>query len=95
MEALPRVIQLMSEELGWDKKRQEAEFKNGVEFLASMGLQPARLNQLVPCRWHRYQDVKGKGIGRLAQHPLHGQASLKEADAQATTCRAPNSPARR
>ncbi|KAL2264419.1 hypothetical protein VTK26DRAFT_3306 [Humicola hyalothermophila] len=38
LEALPRVIDIMSEELGWDKKRQDVEWKQTVSFLESMGL---------------------------------------------------------
>ncbi|RMZ81137.1 hypothetical protein DV738_g2454, partial [Chaetothyriales sp. CBS 135597] len=38
LEALPKVIDLMAEELKWDSKRKEAEWKDSVEFLASMGL---------------------------------------------------------
>lgn len=44
LEALPKVIDLMTEELHWDKKRQDTEFKNGVAFLASMGLPKAKLS---------------------------------------------------
>jgi glycerol-3-phosphate dehydrogenase len=36
--ALPKVIELMSEELSWDKKRQEKEFIIATQFLATMGL---------------------------------------------------------
>ncbi|KAL2265582.1 hypothetical protein VTJ83DRAFT_6682 [Remersonia thermophila] len=38
LEALPKVIDIMAQELGWDKKRQEVEWKDAVTFLASMGL---------------------------------------------------------
>ncbi|KAL2116934.1 hypothetical protein VTJ04DRAFT_9102 [Mycothermus thermophilus] len=38
LEALPKVIDIMAEELGWDKKRQEVEWKDTVMFLESMGL---------------------------------------------------------
>jgi len=44
LEALPNVIDLMSEELKWDKKRQEREWKDSVAFLASMGLPKAKLS---------------------------------------------------
>jgi glycerol-3-phosphate dehydrogenase len=37
-EALPRVIEIMAEELGWDKARCEKEHKEGVEYLDTMGL---------------------------------------------------------
>ncbi|PNS13985.1 Glycerol-3-phosphate dehydrogenase, mitochondrial [Sphaceloma murrayae] len=43
LEALPRVIDLMGEELGWGKSRKEQEFKDGVSFLGSMGLPKERL----------------------------------------------------
>lgn len=39
LECLPRVIEIMGEELGWDRKKQESEFDNAVQFLRSMGLQ--------------------------------------------------------
>jgi glycerol-3-phosphate dehydrogenase len=44
LEALPQVIDLMTEELGWDKKRQQREWKDTVSFLASMGLPKSKLS---------------------------------------------------
>ncbi|KAI9793527.1 MAG: mitochondrial glycerol-3-phosphate dehydrogenase [Peltula sp. TS41687] len=38
LEALPGIIDLMSEELGWDGKRQDDEWNDSLRFLASMGL---------------------------------------------------------
>lgn len=38
LEALPGVISLMGEELKWDKNRRDLEWKDSVQFLASMGL---------------------------------------------------------
>ncbi|ORX34271.1 putative glycerol-3-phosphate dehydrogenase [Kockovaella imperatae] len=38
LECLPRIVDIMSEELGWDTKRKEKEFDNAQEFLRSMGL---------------------------------------------------------
>lgn len=43
LEALPRVIDLMAEELGWDSRRKELEWKDTVGFLASMGLAKSKL----------------------------------------------------
>lgn len=40
LEALPKVIGIMSSELKWDKKRQSKEFEDAKEFLLSMGLHP-------------------------------------------------------
>lgn len=38
LEALPRVISIMSAELNWDSARQKMEYTNGIHFLGSMGL---------------------------------------------------------
>ncbi|KAK8086165.1 Glycerol-3-phosphate dehydrogenase [Apiospora phragmitis] len=38
LEAMPRVIDIMSEELGWDSKRKEREWKDTLSYLQSMGL---------------------------------------------------------
>lgn len=38
--ALPRVIEIMSTELGWSRVRQREEYTRGVQFLGSMGLAP-------------------------------------------------------
>ncbi|KAI1748504.1 FAD dependent oxidoreductase-domain-containing protein [Xylaria castorea] len=38
LECLPRIIDIMSQELKWDRKRQEREWKDTVKFLESMGL---------------------------------------------------------
>ncbi|KAL1919841.1 uncharacterized protein VTP21DRAFT_1772 [Calcarisporiella thermophila] len=38
LEALPRVIEIMAEELGWDEARREKEYQQTVEFLYAMGL---------------------------------------------------------
>lgn len=38
LEVLPRVIDIMGEEMGWDNGRKEEEFEDAQEFLKSMGL---------------------------------------------------------
>jgi glycerol-3-phosphate dehydrogenase len=38
VDALPRIIDIMGEELGWDGKRKEKEFDDAIVFLRSMGL---------------------------------------------------------
>ncbi|KAI1178164.1 FAD dependent oxidoreductase-domain-containing protein [Nemania sp. FL0916] len=38
LECLPRIIDIMSQELKWDRSRQEREWKETVSFLESMGL---------------------------------------------------------
>ncbi|CAI6338665.1 unnamed protein product [Periconia digitata] len=44
LEALPKVIDLMSEELNWDAKRKEREWVDTVKYLGSMGLPKSKLN---------------------------------------------------
>lgn len=46
LDVLPRVIDIMSSELGWNRSRQESEFKDATSFLESMGLSHARLENL-------------------------------------------------
>lgn len=54
LEALPKIIDLMAEELKWDVRRQEREWKNTVSFLQSMGLPEPMLSAT------RKQVEKGK-----------------------------------
>jgi glycerol-3-phosphate dehydrogenase len=44
LEALPKVIDLMAEELRWDSNRKDVEWKESVQFLASMGLPKSKLS---------------------------------------------------
>jgi len=44
LESLPKVIDLMAQELNWDQKRKDKEFKDSVQFLASMGLPKSMLS---------------------------------------------------
>ncbi len=43
LEALPKVIDLMAEELKWDSNRKDVEWRESVKFLASMGLPKSKL----------------------------------------------------
>ncbi|KAL4073287.1 FAD dependent oxidoreductase-domain-containing protein [Scleroderma yunnanense] len=45
--ALPRVIEIMSEELAWTRTRQREEFERGIKYLQSMGLPPGAINNNV------------------------------------------------
>ena len=40
LRALPRVVEIMAEDLGWNHSRQRAEIDRATKFLASMGLPP-------------------------------------------------------
>ena len=44
LESLPKVIDLMGQELSWDKKRKEKEWSDTVKFLGSMGLAKSKLD---------------------------------------------------
>ncbi|PKI82702.1 glycerol-3-phosphate dehydrogenase [Malassezia vespertilionis] len=46
IEALPRVIDIMGEELNWTETRKLEEFKEAIYFLASMGVDPSRCAEL-------------------------------------------------
>ena len=61
LEALPMVIDLMAEELKWDSKRKSVEWKDTVQFLASMGLAKSKLNVT-------RQDVES---GKAAEYDEH------------------------
>ncbi|KAL8835346.1 MAG: hypothetical protein Q9205_005038 [Flavoplaca limonia] len=61
LEALPTVIDLMTEELGWSKKRQEKEWHDTVRFLASMGLAKSKLSVT-------RKDVENGKAGEYDEH---------------------------
>jgi len=54
LHALPKVIDIMAEELQWSEQRKEAEWKDTVTFLASMGL-PSDMLQIT-----REQVLRGE-----------------------------------
>ncbi|GAA98993.1 uncharacterized protein L969DRAFT_548382 [Mixia osmundae IAM 14324] len=58
LEALPRIIDLMAPELGWDKKRQRKEFEVAQKFLASMGLPESELKLSL-------EDVRNGAVARM------------------------------
>jgi hypothetical protein len=48
VESLPRVIDIMGEELGWNATRKETEFDQAIYFLRSMGL--PEVSPIIPTR---------------------------------------------
>ncbi|KIV91758.1 hypothetical protein PV10_06265 [Exophiala mesophila] len=58
LQALPRVIDIMAQELKWSKQRKEVEWTDSVRFLESMGL-PRELLQI-----SRVEVEKGLNVGR-------------------------------
>ena len=52
VECLPRVIDIMGEELGWNATRKETEFDQAIYFLRSMGLpEVSRMTMFVVMIW--------------------------------------------
>lgn len=50
LESLPMVVDILAEELHWDKKRKEQELEQGARFLGTMGLPPS-LTEKNPFTW--------------------------------------------
>jgi glycerol-3-phosphate dehydrogenase len=76
LESLPMVIDIMAEELKWDAKRKDAEFKNSVHFLGSMGLPKNKLSLT-------RKDVESGHVGKYADeeyqlYARHGESSDEE-----------------
>ena len=61
LEALPQVIDLMAEELNWNSHRKDKEWKDSVQFLASMGLAKSKLNVT-------RKDVESGKAGEYDEH---------------------------
>lgn len=59
LEALPGIIDIMTTELGWNKTRQDREWKDAVSFLGSMGLPKGKLGL-------SRQDVEAGRVGQYA-----------------------------
>ena len=61
LEALPKVIDLMAQELGWSRARKEREWTDTVQFLASMGLPKSKLDVT-------RKDVENGKVGVYDEH---------------------------
>ena len=61
LQALPTVIDLMAEELSWDSKRKDREWKDAVQFLGSMGLAKSKLTAT-------RNDVESGKAGEYDEH---------------------------
>ena len=96
LEALPKVIDLMAEELGWDRKRMENEWTESVKFLASMGLPKSKLgmtradveagkagfeSEYERKLYSRHgESGSGRLRGKVADNPPDGPADTLESD---------------
>lgn len=61
LQALPTVIDLMAEELKWDGRRKDREWKDAVQFLGSMGLAKSKLTAT-------RKDVESGKAGEYDEH---------------------------
>lgn len=98
LEALPGVIDLMGEELGWSKKRKVQEWKDTVSFLGSMGLPKGKLaltrEEVEAGRVGKYEDEE---YGLYARHdkPSETLASDSKFTSQQNPVVGKDSPANR
>lgn len=60
-EALPRVVAIMADELGWSAARKTQELRRGVMFLGSMGLRGVPANTPGPLGWSEWLETKLMG----------------------------------
>ena len=74
LEALPKVIDIMAEELDWDKKRRDLEWKDSVQFLGSMGLAKSKLGvtreDVESGKAAEYDEHERKLYSRHGLHPV-------------------------
>ena len=74
LEALPKVIDLMAEELKWDSKRKAREWDETVKFLESMGLPKTKLGatrkDVESGRAAKFEDEEYRMYSRHGKHQL-------------------------
>ncbi|OBZ69059.1 Glycerol-3-phosphate dehydrogenase, mitochondrial [Grifola frondosa] len=70
LDALPRVVAIMAEELKWSRARQEAEMQRATTFLASMGLPPGATSRVAQGGWReRIEGIFGMDTRRRRAAP--------------------------
>lgn len=85
VQALPRIIEIMGAEMGWNQQRKEIEFEETVEFLGSMGLTPTRLQSLRALNLDDLAKLVKESGRPGTSFPHLGSAALDKEDASATT----------
>ena len=80
LEALPEVIDLMTKELKWSKKRQDVEWRNAVQYLGSMGLPKGKLEltrkEVEAGKVGLYEDEEYKLYARHGEYPQTATTDL-------------------
>ena len=81
LEALPRVIDIMAEELNWNAARRRQEMKHTTHFLQSMGLPPGT-DIPAPARSSpHWYDWVYRIVGTTATNNSHGRAQFEAGEA--------------
>lgn len=85
--ALPRVVEIMAEDLNWSRSRQQAEIDRATKFLASMGLPPGieppplKTHSFVEKLWallgFMHQASSEARILRAAQEMVYSRAQFE------------------
>jgi glycerol-3-phosphate dehydrogenase len=76
LDALPRVLELMSQELGWDEAKTNAEREQAINFLKSMGLDDlsrarAQYDEAELQRYKKmFKDIDPAECGRVSESEL-------------------------
>lgn len=85
LEALPRVIDIMAEELNWSAARRRQEMTHTTLFLRSMGLPPGATDFLTPARssqrWYDWAYYAGTAGASTTGSRGRAQFEAGEADA--------------
>ena len=84
---LPRVVEIMAEDLSWSRSRQKAEIERATKFLASMGLPPGieppplRAHSFMERFWSLFgfvgQASSGARTPRAAQEMVYSRAQFE------------------
>ena len=81
LEALPRIIDIMADELNWNAARRQQEMMHTARFLRSMGLPPSA-DVSAPARTsQRWYDWAYRMVGTTASTNSHGRAQFEAGEA--------------
>lgn len=69
LKALPRIVDIMAEELNWTEARKEQEFANTVKFMKSMGLAEEKQESAMPVR---QEVLPSSGVIQVGSGKLNG-----------------------
>lgn len=84
LESLPRVIDIMGEELGWDSKRKNQEFDDAIQYLKSMGL-PANTKITLSEVVKRHGNVPIMGLTTKQEEAVYARSAFSPKELQRLT----------